>query len=113
MADNRLLDAEFFGKDFYRTHRDAVRKLSFSDCCVDTRFRTTAEFAEIGLNFTTSLWMMLRSSMLLAKKKFSSVETKKDQPLSVFLSKIKKGSKHFRSVIDKSVYQDYGTTCTN
>jgi hypothetical protein len=54
--------------------------------------------------------MMLRSSMLLAKKKFSPVDTKKDQPLSVFISKIKKGSKHFRSVIDKSVYQDYSIT---
>jgi hypothetical protein len=48
--------------------------------------------------------------MLLAKKKFSEDETKKDQPLSVFFSRIKKGSKHFRNVIDKSVYQDYSIT---
>ncbi len=67
--DNRLLDADFFGKDFYKANRGALRKLSYSDCFVDAKFRSIAEFVEIGLDLTTSLWMRLRSSMLLAKKK--------------------------------------------
>jgi hypothetical protein len=105
--DNRLLDADFFGTEFYRINRNAIRKLTYADCFLDSRFRSIAEFAELGLNFTVTLWMMLRSSMLMAKKKFQSLETNRDQPLSVFLSKIKKGSKHFRNVIDKSIYQAY------
>jgi hypothetical protein len=69
--NNRLLDAEFFGKAFYAVNKGIIRKLTYADCFLETGFRTIAEFGEIGLELTVSLWMKLRSAMLLAKKKLS------------------------------------------
>jgi hypothetical protein len=63
-----------------------------------------AEFHEISLPFTTSTWMALRSAIMLAKKKMPGGESPA-VTLENFLRSIKKGSKKFREVIDRSVYQ--------
>jgi hypothetical protein len=69
-----------------------------------------AEFATDGLILTVSLWMRLRSALLLYKGNLSSLQDGviADEPpktVDYFLSRIKRGSKPFRNVIDKSIYQ--------
>jgi hypothetical protein len=108
--DQSLLDVEFFGKKFYNSNRNTLRALTYSDCIVDGKFKTLEEFVKIGLPFTTAIWMRLRSAILWAKKKFSATETgatrvTPPQSINHFLSRFKKGSKPFRNIIDKSVYQ--------
>jgi hypothetical protein len=65
--DTRLLDVDFFGKKFYNDNRNHIRKLTVSDCFSDAGFKTMAEFASDGLTLTVSLWMTLRSALLLFK----------------------------------------------
>jgi hypothetical protein len=59
----------------------------------------------MNLPFSLNTWMSLRSAVILAKKNIPCIDT---PPLSLdaFLSRIKKGSKAFRNVIDRSVYQN-------
>jgi hypothetical protein len=69
-----------------------------------------AEFAIDGLILTVSLWMRLCSALLLFKGNLSSLQENVivDEPpktVDYFLSRIKQGSKPFRNVIDKSIYQ--------
>ncbi len=109
-ADSRLLDVEFFGKQFYNENRNIIRKLTVSDCFSDAKFISLEEFASDGLVLRVSLWMRLRSALLLFKNNLNSMQenpTAVELPKTVdsFLSRIKQGSKPFRSVIDKSIYQ--------
>jgi hypothetical protein len=71
-----------------------------------------AEFASDGLVLTVSLWMRLRSALLLFKGNLHPIPDADEQPKSVeyFLSRIKRGSKPFRTVIDKSIYQNQAVT---
>ncbi len=52
LSDRRLLDIAFFGKEFYDSHKDALRKLSINDCMMDGRFKNIDEFREINLPFS-------------------------------------------------------------
>jgi hypothetical protein len=104
LSDRRLLDIAFFGKEFYELHKNALRRLSINNCMIDGRFRSIEEFRDINIPLSIKTWMGLRSAVLLAKK----VITPNDKPpvsLDRFLRGIKKGSKKFREVIDRSVYQ--------
>jgi hypothetical protein len=58
----------------------------------------------MNLPLTKSTWVGLRSAVLLARKKIIPCDT---QPITLdkFLKGIKKGSKKFREVIDRLVYQ--------
>jgi hypothetical protein len=108
--DTHLLDVEFFGKKFHNDNRNLIRKLTVSDCFSSTGFKTMAEFASDGLILTVSLWMRLRSALLLFKGNLSSLQENviADEPpktVDYFLSRIKRGSKPFRNVNDKSIYQ--------
>jgi hypothetical protein len=103
--DKKLLDIEFFGKKFYNDHRDEIRKLTISGCLNGNSFKTLEEFRSMNLPLSLSTWMSLRSAVLLAKKNIPSVDTP-PITLDTFLSRIKKGSKAFRTVIDRSVYQN-------
>ncbi len=71
-ADHRLLDEEFFGKAFYKENRNSIRKLTYSDCFIDDRFRTIAQFEQMNLHFTWNTWMRLQSSLMLARKNFET-----------------------------------------
>jgi hypothetical protein len=110
--DKRLLDIDFFGKKFYNENRSVIRKLTLPDCFSGTNFKSMFEFASDGLVLTVSLWMRLRSALLLYKSRMQLVPASDEQPMPVvqFLNKIKRGSKPFRTVIDKSIYQDLAVT---
>ncbi len=103
-SDLRLIDINFFGKKFYNCNVDAIRKLTISDCFVDGNFKSLAEFAGMQLPLTYSLWMQLRSAVLLARR---TIDDSAVTPVTLtkFLTSLKKGSKKFREVIDRSVYQ--------
>jgi hypothetical protein len=103
-SDMRMIDVNFFGKTFYNRNKNAIRKLTISDCLVDGNFKNLTEFADMQLPLTYALWMQLRSAVLLARKQ---IEGRTLVPVSLmkFLTSFKKGSKKFREVIDRSVYQ--------
>jgi hypothetical protein len=108
--DTRMLDVDFFGKKFYNDNRNIIRKLTVSDCFSDAGFKTIAEFASDGLVLTVSLWMGLRSALLLFKGNLISLQenvivNEPPKTIEYFLSRIKRGSKPFRNTIDKSIYQ--------
>jgi hypothetical protein len=70
-----------------------------NDCFEDGNFKTLGDFHSMNLPLTVSIWVCLRSAVLLARKKM----TKSDNaPITLdrFLRGIKKGSKKFREVID-------------
>jgi hypothetical protein len=107
--DSGLLDKFFFGISFFNRYKNAIRSLTFEDCFIDNEFRTIADFGTIGLPVTQIVWVRLRNALLLAKSKYKKVEDTEvipSPPKSVeeFLGTVKKGSKKFRTVIDKSVY---------
>jgi hypothetical protein len=106
--DKRLLDIDFFGKKFYNANRNTIRKLTVTDCFSGPNFKSVEDFANDGLALTVSLWMRLRSAILLFKSKLRPTLDADDPPKSVtdFLNRIKRGSKPFRNVIDKSIYQN-------
>jgi hypothetical protein len=105
-ADNRLLDVDFFGKNFYSTNRVKIRSLTFDDCFIDGNFKSINDFRLMGLAFPVSLWMRLQSALLFSKKNnnYGTDPTLDGKSVSVFLGKIKRGSKLFRITIDKSRY---------
>jgi hypothetical protein len=109
-VDNRLLDIEFFGKSFYKANRNAIRKLTFNDCFVDNKFRSIAQFESINLPLNWNTWMRLQCSILFAKnslaKEIPPSETDPaPQSINQFFARFRKGSKPFRNIIDRSVYQ--------
>jgi hypothetical protein len=103
-VDNRLIDIAFFGKDFYHRYRNEIRKLTINDCLDEGNFKTLREFQLMNLPLTISTWVGLRSAVYLARKKIAKCDTP-PVILDNFLRGIKKGSKKFREVIDRSVYQ--------
>ncbi len=114
--DNNLLDKSFFGSLFFETHKNRIRTLTYSDCFLLDRYRNLEEFAEIGLPLSQSLWLRLRAALLTAKGKW--INNRNDggntiivpKPISEFLNTVKRGSKKFREIIDKSVYNDINVT---
>ncbi len=66
--DKKLLDLDFFGKNFYYTHRNEIRKLTISDCYNGNSFKSMDDFREMNLPFNMVTWMALRSAIILAKK---------------------------------------------
>ncbi len=103
-ADSCLIDDAFFGKNFYSLHRDAIRKLTINDCLSDGTFKTIREFQSMNLPLSIATSIGLRSAVLLARKRIIQCDAQPITP-DKFLKSIKKGSKKFREVIDRSVYQ--------
>ncbi len=98
--DSRLLDVEFFGKKYYNDNRNIIRKLTVSDCFSGDNFKSLEEFASNGLVLTVSLWLRLRSALLLFKINLNSLQknaTAEELPKTVdfFLNRIKRGSEPF------------------
>jgi hypothetical protein len=67
-ADNRLLDVDFFGKNFYNENREKIRSLTFDDCFDDGNFKSINDFRVMGLTLPMSLWMRFQSALLFKKK---------------------------------------------
>ncbi len=107
--DNGLLDKFFLGTSFFNRYKNEIRSLSFEDCFTDNVFKSITDFGTMGLPVTQVIWVRLRNALLLEKSKYKKVEdyeVNSFPPKSVeeFLGAVKKGSKKFRTVIDKSVY---------
>jgi hypothetical protein len=104
ISDTRLIDVAFFGKTFYTAHRDVIRKLTINDCLNNGSFKSLPDFHAMDLPLSIATWVGLRAAVLLAKKKIIPCD---NPPVTLenFLRSIKKGSKKFRDVIDRSVYQ--------
>jgi hypothetical protein len=77
LTDRRLLDIAFFGKQFYESHKDAIRKLTINECMIESRFKNIDEFNDMNLPFSIKTWMGLRSAIILAKKKLTRVITRR------------------------------------
>jgi hypothetical protein len=97
--DKKLLDVDFFGKNFYNSHRNEIRKLTINDCYNGNSFKSMDDFRAVNLPFSMVTWMALRSAIILAKKNIPITEAP-PRSLDLFISRIKKGSKAFRYVID-------------
>jgi hypothetical protein len=109
--DSGLLDRSFFGKIFFDTHKVAIRTLMYDNCFTAVGFKTLTEFAEMSLPLTQVVWVRLRSALLYAKERFRNNNNNATAPLpsktiDEFLGTVKKGSKKFRDIIDKSVYNN-------
>jgi hypothetical protein len=107
--DGGLLDRSFFGKTFFDLHNNAIRSLTFEDCFNAIGFKTMNEFADMSLPLSQVGWVRLRSALLYARERFrnnDNTATVLTPPKSIeeFLGSVKKGSKKFREIIDKSVY---------
>jgi hypothetical protein len=68
------------------------------------------DFANQGLCLTAAVWMQLRAALLLAKKRFAETTrpeatARTGQSINTFLQRFRKGSKPFRNVINRSIYQ--------
>jgi hypothetical protein len=116
--DNNLLDKSFFGSLFFEAYKNRIRTLTYSDCFILDRYRNLEEFANIGLPLSQTLWLRLRAALLTAKVKcinnrmdVNNIPTPKT--ISGFLNTVKRGSKKFRDVIDKSVYNDINVTSSS
>jgi hypothetical protein len=70
-VDSRPIDCEFFGTDFYHKNMSAIRKLTYADCFTGDKFKSINEFTDLGLRFSVSVWMRLRSSLLFTRKQLS------------------------------------------
>jgi hypothetical protein len=107
--DGNLLDRSFFGKTFFDLHSDTIRSLTFENCFTAKGFKSMNEFAAMSLPLSQVGWIRLRSALLYAKEKFRhnmNFANNIPPPKSIeeFLGTVKKGSKKFRDIIDKSVY---------
>ncbi len=103
---NRLLDVKFFGKNFYFEHEDIIRSITFDDCFDCGNFKSINEFRLMGLPLSVSLWMRLQSALLYSKKNncYGTDNASEGKRISDFLKRVKRGSKLFRTVIDKARY---------
>jgi hypothetical protein len=107
--DGNLIDRYFFGKTFFDLHTDTIRSLTFEKCFTDTGFKSMNEFAAMSLPLSQVVWVRLRSALLYAKEKFRNnmnpaIILPPPKSIDDFLGTVKKGSKKFREIIDKSVY---------
>jgi hypothetical protein len=107
--DGGLLDRSFFGKIFFDLHNVAIKSLTYENCFTAIGFKSMTEFANMSLPLSQVGWERLRSALLYAKERFrnnNSTATALPPPKSIdeFLGTVKKGSKKFREIIDKSVY---------
>jgi hypothetical protein len=107
--DGNLLDKSFFGRTFFNLHADIIRTLTFENCFTATGFKSMNEFATMSLPISQVVWVRLRGALLFAKEKFKNNMNNANTlppPKSIedFLGTVKKGSKKFREIIDKSVY---------
>jgi hypothetical protein len=102
---SRHLDRQFFGNNFYQTHEIVIRSLTFDLCFMGNRVRSMAEFRDIGLPLSVNRWMTLQGSLLHAKRTLGMLADP-DTPavtISDFFSRIKKGSKKFRTITEHIV----------
>jgi hypothetical protein len=94
--NDRLLDKNFFGRDFYERHKEKIRGLGLIDCYNNENFKTQAEFATMDLPLQTNTWLLLRGAcrkaIRLYKKEDPLLDVKRETLLA-FLQKQKKAQR--------------------
>jgi hypothetical protein len=101
-VDNRPIDIDFFGKDFYQNNSSVIRKLTFDDCFSDGKLKSINEFSELGIRFLVSTWMRLRAALVFSNKLIKIDNDNVGKSITKFLNHAQKGSRPFRLVIDKA-----------
>jgi hypothetical protein len=67
--DSKLLDVNFFGKQFYAKNKLGIRSLTYGECFVNGKFKSIKAFTEsTGLCFPPAVWMNLQAAIIFAKK---------------------------------------------
>ena len=107
-----MLDINFFGEDFYHAHKPRIRKLTFSDCFVGDRVKTVAELAQDGLPLQPACWLRLQAALHLARNRLRKNDESEQatENLDTFLSRVKKGSKKFRLILDACAFRNADPT---
>ena len=100
-GDDGKLDPDFFGRDFYARHVNTIRELTFNNCFVGRRVKSIGELHEDGLPVPPVLWFRLQAALLYAKARLRKQDESDNNTENIahFLSKIKRGSKHFRKIL--------------
>jgi hypothetical protein len=113
--DSRPLDKTFFGNSFYKQNKCVIRQLTYDDCFDNGKFKSRQQFTgSHGIVFPPVVWMNLQSAILYAKKILLQKDENhlcKGVTIDKFVTKFKKGSKHFRMTIDKA--SSRGESCTD
>jgi hypothetical protein len=74
-TDSGLLDIPFFTREIYEQCKSNIRKLTFTDCFVNSTFRDQASFRQDGIDLTGTVWTRLRNAILHAKKTLPNRDT--------------------------------------
>jgi hypothetical protein len=101
-TDNGLLDIAFFTRNIYTRSEKEIRKLTFNDCFINGTFKDQANFRQMNIELTGTVWSRLRSAMIHAKKTLPNRPNQKNttMALDTFIHSFKKGSKKFREIIN-------------
>jgi hypothetical protein len=94
------LNKNFFGINFYTTHKNKIRKLKFSDCFTILGFKTLAQFRDMDLPFTMATWMRIRNALLHFR---GGIREMPKKPTSIldFVNSWKKGGKKLRTIVNR------------
>ncbi len=98
-----ILDKNFFGRAFYLQNKEALRSLGMNSLIRNGRVVShDLLIRSSGINFTPAHYLNLQTACHFAILKYSGKNTSNGTclPLNWLFSKIKKGSRRFRSVID-------------
>ena len=99
----QLLDAAFFANPNINAEiNNNIRALKFCDCFLGNRLKSINEFRTGGVPLTAACWLRLQTALLSARNKLKKLDDSDNlcESVSTFMSKIVKGSKKFRSVLE-------------
>ena len=98
------IDREFFPRDWYLENSLVAKNLKLSDFFVNGRMMSRERLAAGGLVLPAATWMSLQAAASLAwnRNRDPSIPEEKCRPIEEFLSRSKKGSKHFKKYLEFS-----------
>jgi hypothetical protein len=64
----------------YDENKIQIRQLTFDECFVNGKFKTTDQFSESGLNLSNLVWLRLRNAIIFTKKTMEKRENIKRTP---------------------------------
>lgn len=69
-TSENLLDINFFGVNFYNTHKSKIRSLTYNDLFNAGFMKSARQLATEGLPLSLASWMRLHTAMLTSRQKF-------------------------------------------
>jgi exonuclease III len=108
-GENQTPNIEFFGREFYRNHKETIRLLKFEDCFQNGRFRSAAGFAELGLPINQATWWRLQLLILHSRQKYKKLDPvceAKSRDITELFSTYRKGSKLFRQILEHETFSN-------